>query len=297
MHEIPEPQDVPASPALQEDDPARDHPAVTGFDIDLFPTGDEGSAFRTQNDPTDPYQRQNVIERKGAVDIRCSCVDVVHGFLSPAAEAYCTLLVLQFNFDPRKRSRRIASVHIELRFSGDSPGAPEPEVYDISPKGREGMSITSQHESHTVGGELHVGSGGMAGVDAGGSMKIGGTIDRERKYATMVTGSVDLRGRNWGKANCASWTLLENPAVQTGLPALMKAAVLLKRRDEEKFRCDFTIKAKADWRSSMESMFGSTPADDPVLFDPTLDPTTAIYDEMNLGAVDIKSISYIQDVI
>lgn len=31
------------------------------FNVALFPTGDEGSSFRTQNDPSDPYQRTNYI--------------------------------------------------------------------------------------------------------------------------------------------------------------------------------------------------------------------------------------------
>ena len=51
---------------------------IPPFDIDLFPTGDEDSGFHTQNDPSSPYQQTNVIQRKGSVDIRCSCIDVVH---------------------------------------------------------------------------------------------------------------------------------------------------------------------------------------------------------------------------
>ncbi len=67
------------------------------------------AADSTQNDPARPWQRTNYIERKGADEIRCSCVAVVHGLLAPDSNI-CTLLVLEFRFDPRKRARRISSV-------------------------------------------------------------------------------------------------------------------------------------------------------------------------------------------
>jgi hypothetical protein len=51
----------------------------------------------------------------------------------------------------------------------------------------------------------------------------------------------------------------------------MKAAILLKRRDEGLFQCAVTLKAKADWRTSLEWLVGATAPDDPVLFDPTMD--------------------------
>ena len=57
---------------------------VPAFNIQLAPSGDQGSGFHTQNDPKSPYQRERVLERPGAVDIRCSCVDIIdHCFWTP----------------------------------------------------------------------------------------------------------------------------------------------------------------------------------------------------------------------
>ncbi|KAJ8123022.1 hypothetical protein O1611_g9694 [Lasiodiplodia mahajangana] len=78
-----------------------------------------------------------------------------------------------------------------------------------------------------------------------------------------------------------------------GVPVAMKAAILLKREDEEQFQCIATVKARADWRSSLESVFGSTPPDDPVLFDPAMKPTSDAYDVLNLGRVDVEALSSI----
>lgn len=60
-------------------------------------------------------------------------------------------------------------------------------------------------------------------------------MTREIGYVTSVIGSINLRGRNYGKANCASWTLMENLETKTRVPVSIKTAILLKRRDKGRF--------------------------------------------------------------
>ncbi|PWY84669.1 hypothetical protein BO94DRAFT_536262 [Aspergillus sclerotioniger CBS 115572] len=267
------------------------------FDIGLNPTGDAGSGLHTQNDPAAPYQRENYIERKTAVDIRCSCVDVVHGLLKPDGSSYATLIVLQFRFDPRKRARRISQVDIEIQFSGSEPGAADPEVYAIAPNEHLSVSRITQTETTSTESSLNLGAGSIVSgfVDVGGSVKFGHDISRETNYAATIVGSIDLRGRNYGKANCASWTLIENPATKAGVPAGMRAVILLKRKDEAKFQANVSIRAKADWKTQLEWLVGSTRADDPVLFDPMMEPTSTKYDDMELkmGDINLEAISEI----
>jgi len=119
-------------------------------------------------------------------------------------------------------------------------------------------------------------------------------VNRDVRDATIVTGSIDLRGRNWGKSNCASWTLLENVSTKTGVPSLLQTAVLLKRVDVNPFKCVFKIDAIVDFKSTLERVFGGTgrgPKDDPVLFDPKMEPTHNLheYDVDDLGASDLVS--------
>ncbi|KLO80770.1 uncharacterized protein LW93_9015 [Fusarium fujikuroi] len=261
------------------------------FGISLAPKGEEGNEFRTQNDPLDPYQRENIIERKGAVDIRCASIDIIHGLFDPEGDTLCTLLVLEFRFDPRKRARRIAHVDIELRFSASEKGVADPHVFAIAPNGNLRFAQTTQTETTTTGGDVTLGAG-AAGVELGSGLKYEREVAREMTYAAAVTGSIDLRGRNYGKPNCASWTLLENPGTKTGVPVSMRTAILLKRRDEGRFQCVVTVNAKADWRTSMEWLVGTTKRDDPVLLDPTLAPTSDRYRdmEMKLGELDLNAI-------
>lgn len=76
------------------------------FTVPLHLRADRGSSFRVQNDPLNPWQRANIIERKGDLDVRCSLIDVVHGKLNAEGNDKATLLVLRFRFDPRRRARR-----------------------------------------------------------------------------------------------------------------------------------------------------------------------------------------------
>lgn len=254
---------------------------------------DEHSTYRTQNDPRRPQQRQNVVERKGAVDVRCTALDVVHGYLEPEGDP-ATLLVFEFRLDSRKRARRIMDASISFTFASDDPKiAGDPEVIQIAPRGRMILVPTKQQESTTRGGDVNIG-GGVMGATLGGSAKWEKTVSRETSDATAVVGSIDLVGRNYGGSNSASWTLLENKSMATGVPALVRTAVLLKREDDETdFRASFKIHAQADMVSSLEKVFGRTPRDDPILYSPTLKPTNKLrkYDRDRLGAVDLAELS------
>jgi hypothetical protein len=280
-------------------DDAAEDPSATdlpSFNMDLSPTGDAGSSFRTQNDPSAPLQRSNYVERKGAVDIRCSCLDVIHGLFSAESGVFATLIVLQFRFDPRKRARRFESVDISLEFGGMKQGEVGPEVYAIAPVGMLSLVPTTQHEELKRNASLQLGGAApVGGITATGTVGWEKSVSKDTSDQTTVAGSIDLKGRNWGKSNCASWTLLENKTAKTGVPTSMRTAVLLKRKDENPFQCVVKIDASVEFKSSLERVFGGKgrePKDDPVLFDPELEPTNNLrkYDILELGAFDLESM-------
>lgn len=269
---------------------------LPSFDISLSEKGDDGSSFRTENDLSAPYQRSNYIERRGAVDIRCSCLDVIHGQFSSESGMLATLIVLQFRFDARKRARRFQSADIELEFKGMKPGESGPEVYAIAPVGRMSLAPTTQTEVVSRKAGLHLGAAApVGGVTATGSVGWKKCVIRDTSDETTVVGSIDLKRRNWGPSNCASWTLMENETAKTGVPSSLRTAILLKRKDEKPFQCVVRIDAVVDAKSRMERMFGAKgrdPKDDPVLFDPEIEPTNHLrkYDLEELGAFDLESV-------
>ncbi|KAG6356899.1 hypothetical protein INS49_014774 [Diaporthe citri] len=263
---------------------------LPSFELELGERGDEGSSFRTQNDVSDPLQRSNITERKGVIDIRCTGADVIHGYLQNG-KAPATLLVYEFQFDPRKISRRITTVDMEFRFGSEF--GKEPEVLKVSPKGRMTLVPTTQTETTTVGGDTKAG-GNVFGAEFGSSWKWEKVISRESRDATTIVGSMDIQGRNYGPSNAVSWTIMENASEGTGVPAHVRTAVLLSRGDDEElFYSMFKIKAQVDLVSKFTRLFGSTPRDDPILYDTTLPPTNNLreYDLNSLGDVDMLELS------
>ena len=279
--------DIDEGPSISE---------LPSFDIYLNRTGDEGSHFRTQNDPSNPWQRANYIERKGAVDIRCSSLDVVHGDFSLSSDLFATLIVLRFRFDPRKRARRFQSVNIDLEFKGMDLGETGPEVFATWPNRRMSLMPTTQHEERKKNVNLQLGGAApVGGLTATGTVGWEESISRDMSNQTTVTGSIDLKGRNFGPPNCVSWTLLENEATTTGVPEVIQTAVLLKRRDENPFQCVVKIDAKVDFMSTLERVIGGkgkVPKDDPVWFDPKIRSTKNLrkYNEKELGSFPLESV-------
>ena len=266
------------------------------FDIGLSKTGDLDSHFRTENDPSDPWQRANIVERKGSVDIRCSCLDVIHGNFCTSSDLFATLIVLQFRFDPRKVARRFHSVNINLEFKAMEAKEIGPEVFAISPNGRMSLVPTTQHEDTKRNLNLQLGGAApLAGITAKGNVGWEKCVSRNTSDQTTVTGSIDLKRRNYGPSNCVSWTLLENKTLETGVPPSLRTAILLRRKHKDPFQCVVEVDAKVDFWSTLERVFGfkgRAPKDDPVLFDPEIVSTENLqkYDEKELGSFDMESM-------
>ncbi|KAK5988122.1 hypothetical protein PT974_12262 [Cladobotryum mycophilum] len=263
----------------------------TSVSIGLNKTGERGSGYHTRNDPTAPYQRQTVTERRGLIEVRCKSRDVIHGVLSEDGDELATLLIYDFYLDTTRRSRRIVSASLEFEFGSTVPGTPAPQVHAISPAGRVTLLPTTQDESIVRGTELNAGAE-QFGANLGGTVKWEKTVNRTTNDDARVTGHIF--SDDYGKGIGASWVLHENPSIKSGTPSFLRCAILLNRGfDENKFQCRVKIKVEADWKSEMGRLFGSTPADDPILFDPELPPTNKLqkYDTENLVATNLDDVS------
>ncbi|KOS23164.1 hypothetical protein ESCO_003927 [Escovopsis weberi] len=263
----------------------------TSVSIGLDKTGEKGSGYHTRNDPTAPYQRQTVTERRGIIEVQCKSRDIVHGVLGEKGEELGTLLVYDFYLDTTKRSRRVISASLEFEFASIARGAPAPQVHAISPAGRVTLLPTTQDESIVSGTEANADLA-QFGASLGGKVKWEKTVTRTTNDEARVTGRIF--SDDYGKGIGASWTLQENPSIKSGTPSFLRCAILLNRGfDESKFQCRVKVKVEADWKSQMGKFFGSTPADDPILFDPELPPTNKLreYNVDDLSSVNLDDIS------
>ncbi|KAI6366355.1 hypothetical protein MCOR25_005170 [Pyricularia grisea] len=258
------------------------------FDIGLDEEGD--GKYRTRNDPITPAQRSNITERRGAIDIRCHGVDVIHGFMQKG-EDRATLVVYEFSFDSRKHGRRVERAQIEFLFSSLGRGK-DPEVVKIAHRGRAILCPTTQDEQISAHFDLNIPIGHSGYLGSGRDVR----VSRTTTDATIVVGSVDLVKRPYGPPNGASWTLMENASQRTGIPNFFRTAVLLRRFDDELFRSAFRIKAKVDFKTSIKHLLGGKPEDDPIIYDPSIRPSNHLcsFDSANLELVNLDELGAIQ---
>ena len=187
-------------------------------------------------------------------------------------------------------------MNVELEFKGMDLGETGPEVYATWPNRRMSLMPTTHHEERKKNINLQLGGAApVGGLMATGTVGWEESISRDMSNQATVTGSIDLKGRNFGPPNCVSWTLLENQATTTGVPEVVQTAVLLRRMDENPFQCVVRIDAKVDIMSTLERVFGGkgrVPKDDLVWFDPRTRSTAnlAKYNEKELGNFPLESV-------
>lgn len=270
------------------DDGDLDDASVT---ISLGEQGAKGSSYRITNDPASPLQRRTVVDRSGICEVRCRSREIVHGILSPDADEYATLLMYQIDLDARKRSRRILRAEIEFEFTSNTPGGLSPRVERIAPDGRRSLLPSTHEKAVTYGAEAALEApGGVAGAKVG--VKWEKTVSRTVSDEARVTGSTICDADDFGREVGVRWILDENKSKASGVPRRLRCAILLARADKGPFSCRVRVKQKMDWKTEIGmQLFGSTPVDDPVLFDPRLPPTNKVtregYDLGNLGGVDL----------
>ncbi|KAF5676118.1 intracellular serine protease [Fusarium heterosporum] len=259
------------------------------FDVGMFEEGQGG--FHIKNNPKDPYQRSQVIQRTGhGVDIRCTMIDAIHGAMSADSDYWSTLLVFKFRFDPQKRARRISRATIELIFGATAIENEIPEVEAISFDGHYSFLPSKQSETFTTGAEGGVGA--SFGAQANTSIKYEKTVARETSHATTISGAMEVLD-NVEPNRVAKWTLLENQSLKTGVPSSIQVAVRVKRKDDEVFTCFPSLKCTADKWTEMRDFFGKVPVDDPVLLKPQTKATNKlrVYDAEELGSIDLQELS------
>ncbi|KAK1768260.1 hypothetical protein QBC33DRAFT_577861 [Phialemonium atrogriseum] len=232
---------------------------------------DEEGDFRPRIDASSSFQRETITDGRGVVDIRCVAKDVIHGYFKHG-----------FQFDSHKGTRRIAKVDIQFVYEGDEIGS-ELDVFEIAPKGRWTLEPREQTDV-MIGGE------GADNWAAKSGYKLKRTTTRGMQHGTTVVGSTEVTNRIHGPPNVARWSLMENTSA--GVPTIFRAVVLLRREDDFPFHSSVKVKASVDWKRRLSPLFGATPADHHILYDPRLPPTNKLHicDTYNLGHVSLRGL-------
>lgn len=236
--------------------------------------------------------------------VQCRMSQVCHGTLT-AGGFPGSLLVMQFEFEPRHNYRRFIAVNIEMVFEGVSSGAASPEVVEITPRRTWAMTKSTKKVKvrHTIGPKLEAGQGGVKAV-VGYKWELEQSVDKENW--ARVTGMIRGSSKDRAKENTVTWNLNENSDTKSGIPTFMQTAILLKRRRTpndavgEKFKVTIDIHGEVDWRTGAEdklkTMRGQKQKGQDVIFNPTVNKGK-VKDSSNLQKEDLAAYKQIITVI
>ncbi|PHH90669.1 hypothetical protein CDD83_2963 [Cordyceps sp. RAO-2017] len=123
------------------------------------------------------------------------------------------------------------------------------------------------------------------------------TTSGQRADAVSLTGEAAVVGRARGggaRPNAVRWTMLENESDRSGVPAFLRTAVLLRRRERDNgqfvgdVRADYRVSPLHDFRQLLVNAVART-RDEPVLFDPKVSTGPSPYDAI-LNSLDKADI-------
>ncbi|KAM7194063.1 Ankyrin repeat-containing domain protein [Naviculisporaceae sp. PSN 640] len=256
---------------------------VDYVDVGLSIVDTGGAKFRTDGRPP---KMSTAIET--GILVRYGLVDAIHGKLTSNDDKFCSIFVFDFHFNRLRPSRSVHQVNIDVLVTAE----PHAEVSFVSPEERVSINPSTQDVEWVVGGGLHAGHE-LAGTEA----KVDRTTKREELgYATAIgwpshlPRTLNLEGR---RPNCARWVVQQNPVAKDGVPARMRAAVLVMRDDEEEFQLEVFFDIDADWKTRLEKMWGGSPVQRPLIINPKDASTSRViktYTQDNLALVDLKDV-------
>jgi hypothetical protein len=228
--------------------------------------------------------------------------DVVHGFMDGSTKRPCTIVVFDWEVQKRHLEKRFKHVQIKVLFASEGHKGDafyDPIVREMAPQGSYFMLHTVQKVEEKKGGEVSAQAGPPAGGSAGAKITYELTTSTDRNDYIRVNGypRVDnSRGGARNKPNAVEWNLFENVTQRSGVPTLVRTAVLLERHegDDTQFTATVSVKEKVDSATDVvrkvKEIAGRIPKDDPVIFDPNTPPTTTKFGKHNLESVKLHDL-------
>ena len=278
---------------------------MESFKIPLMPNAgdnDDGQGtsgeFRLLPEYEGQIEQPNLISYGTSLHVQADLVEVVHGYLRNKEDP-ATLIIIEFQFTSTHASRKFRHAEIIYQFQDFDPSDKNPPmVYKMAPIHEFSMDRTEKTVELTRGANLTGGGGaGPANLSLGLTWNLLEKQTKTKQATLKGVKKVHNRVPPRPPHQTAWWALSENPTDDNGVPNFLRAAILLKRKSNDKFRSTLTIKAKVDTRYKFEDRGGKCDIA-PALYDPgrpRITPTR--FDSDNLELVDLNNLKSIQTII
>lgn len=230
---------------------------------------------------------------------------VVHGFDKPGSQSGHTLAIFNWLMPPVRLGKRFRKVTLEIVFTalgqrGDAESEAEqrrrvisnkavagahwdPEVIKTIPNGPSWYHKTQHQSDNEFNFQFDLKAGFEPYISTGPSFSWKRTTSEDHIDSIKLTGEPFASDRNHARPNGVRWTLLENESMRSGVPAFLRTAVLLRRRDNDNGQFEGRVKARykislsSDFRQNLLDMIGHD-SDHPIIFDPKYATSASSYD-------------------
>ena len=245
----------------------------------FFEDPDEGGQLRTKNFPPTQCQRQVITNRVKGTPFKADVqlVSCVHGKMSDSEPTPASLVVVGYHLGCVKGEYRCKSVETTLEFKsyGSENSHNRPMIRFYEPF-RQHAKYERTEVEHTKKGKAE-GSLGATFTPADAGLTLGRETEEKYKSSYHATGEAWPYYPQDGipEPSAVEWQFSQNEKSKTGMPNFFRVAVLIQRKNSDKFKCTFTLNQKAGGRFTAINLFRKVfirTTDDPIIFDPSLEP-------------------------
>jgi hypothetical protein len=250
------------------------------FELDLFPASLDEGTVRQKNNPFDPIERSVITDRSPGSPYKIQVVfrTCIHGHLSKQSKTPATLMIFDYRLMITKQDAHFTSVVTSFEFStpvaSGTPGI-APSVIAYAPFEEPFRYNYSDSEERRLDSTTLRMAPAYQGVTAG---EASWTHEGESTYNKRFFDQ-GLGGRHFDaqeRAYKVWWNLTNNKRQAAGVSPTFRVAVLVERKDYEKFEAKFTIAAEGGlgykFQHLIDRFIRRTAVDDPINLDPKRPP-------------------------
>ena len=246
----------------------------------FFEDPDECGELRTKNLPPTQEQRPVITNRVKDTPLKADVrmVSCIHGRMSDSEPTSASLVVFEYHVGCMGGSYRCTSLKTRLAFTSYGPeGSQSRPLITAYEPSRQLESYAPIEVEYTKKRKAE-GSLGARFAPAEAGITLGG--ESEEKYKSLHYASFEAFPESPPDGTpepCAvEWQFRANEKTQMGIPDTFRVALLIERKNLDKFKCTFTLKLHVGrWIAAsnfIKKVVGRPEGDDPIIFNPLLEP-------------------------
>lgn len=259
--------------------PTQEELSGEGISLDLFEASLDEGQVRRGNNPAEQIERMVITDRSPSSRYKVQVIlsACVHGYLDTEKTKPASLILVDYSLNATANGAVFASIDTSFEFQTYPPDlnklAPQVAAYaPFKEPVRLNESTANKSKKHQPSAKF---SPQFAGVGAGEvAYGVETAVEHEQKYFDLGQSGRDYDPKE--RAYRVWWNVIQNRSQKLGIPPKLRLAILVERTSNDKFHGVFKIAPRGGIGYFLdhlkEKWLRKTVYDDPVIFEPSVDP-------------------------